>query len=109
MLTSAQVQPVAYMLPDGGEFLCRQCTLEAIGFDEDGEYTDDVAKAEMGLENASDVRVVIQYELDEYIGQNASEYADQEVKWHEDQDAWQAAFDEYPDTEPCGSCGKDLV
>ena len=107
MLTYHQVQTVAYMLRDGCEFLCRSCALEALGLDEDGEPSDEVALAESGL-GSDEVTAISRFELDEYVGQNASEHANEVADWENDPDAWQEAYDEFPEHEPCGNCGADL-
>ena len=109
MLTGYQCETVAYLLPDGGEFLCRSCALEALPVDEDGEPSDDVAKADLRLENESNVRGVIRYEMDEYNGERAYEYVEYELglTWEKDREAFDKALRDYPD-ECCGSCGTEL-
>lgn len=106
MLTASQVEIVAFVT-DGG-IICRDCATQRFG--ELG-----VAAIEEGLAEflPSDVSPLIRYELDTYIGELASEHADEAVARAEaeggDYDAeWQAAYDEYPDEYPCDNCGQGI-
>lgn len=99
MLTASQCEVVAATFH--GEILCLDCAKRATS-----ALT--VEKAEAGLSHGfSDLSLLIRYELDEYNGERASEYADEVGSYDDDPDAWDEAFDNYP-PESCGNCGREI-
>lgn len=101
MLTASQCVVVAFV-SDGG-IICRECATTKWG--EMG-----VAAIEEGIAGfvPQDVSCLIEYELSEYVGELAAEYADEDNPEHLS-DGWQAAYDSYPSEYPCDDCGKDCT
>jgi hypothetical protein len=74
-----------------------------------------VAAIEEGIAGfvPQDVSCLIEYELSSYVGEMASEHADEETGgWGDTDDEheeWQKAYDDYPSEYPCDDCGKDCT
>ena len=102
MLTASQCVVVAFVC-DGG-IICRDCATKKYG--EMG-----IAAIEEGIAEfvPSDVSPMIEYELSSYVGEMASERADEEVGPWSPQNAeeWNTAYESESDFYPCDSCGKD--
>ena len=99
MLTAHQCETVAYAL--NGEIICRDCAIKSTS-------TISVDKADEGFTTAYDLSAWIRFTLDEYLSEEASEWADQDFDYTEDPEGWQAAFDAAPDYIECGSCGTEI-
>lgn len=105
MLTASQCEIVAFVT-DGG-IICRDCAVRRYG--EMG-----VAALEEGIAEflPQDVSPLIRYELDTYVGELASEHADEYVLEHDiepsEHDAvWEREYDSYPGY-PCDDCGSEI-
>ena len=101
MLTASQCEVVAAALH--GEIICLPCARN-----ETSALT--ISKAEAGhAHGGGDLVLLIRYELDEYNGERAYEYAEYELglTWEKDPEAFDKAVEDYPD-ECCGSCGTEL-
>lgn len=100
MLTAFQCEIVAYAF--NGAIICHECAVKRTS-------SVTVEKADAGLSHGfSDLSPLIRYELDEYIGQNASDYADEEFDWDTEPDEWQKTFDSYPEWIECEGCGAEI-
>lgn len=97
MLTTHQTEVIAFVTPNHGEFLCRDCATQVTS-----QLT--VQKAELGLAKGR-LEPIIRYTLEEYATESLWESLAQEL----DGEELQAAFDAAEPQEYCADCGRELL